>query len=471
MSSQSSTRQSSNLPYTFPKHWQVSKLRDVCLKIGSGATPTGGQAAYLPTRTGWALIRSQNVFDRQFDATGLAFISDEQASGLQGVALQSGDVLLNITGDGVTFSRSCQVPMSVLPAVVNQHVSIVRPDPQIANAGYVLAYLTHPAVKGYIEGFNAGGSRRALTKAHIESFEIPLPPMDVQHAIAHILGTLDDKIELNRRMNETLEAMARAIFQSWFVDFDPVRAKASGESPGAICQRQGLTPELLALFPDSFEDSELGEIPKGWSVVPLTALSEKISKGTTPSKTDIATATDLPTVPFIKVRDITELGDVARDNLELIPVSIHERVLRRSILEVGDILFSIAGTIGRLAIVDPDLANANANQAVAFIRLNDKAAHLGLCLQHLKSDRLLDAAKASIVQAVQANVSLASLGEFQILIPSTEILDAWNKSFFELFTKGKNCSSEARVLESLRDTLLPRMLSGELVIPSREDYS
>jgi type I restriction enzyme S subunit len=232
-------------------------LGEITTKIGSGATPTGGEDSYLPERTQFALVRSQNVFDRHFESTGLAFISDEQASRLQGVVLQPGDLLLNITGDGITFSRACAVPVDVLPACVNQHVAIVRVSGAVADPGYVLSYLTHPAVKSYIESFNAGGSRRAITKGHIESFEIALPPLAEQRAIAHILGTLDDKIELNRRMNETLEAMARALFKSWFVDFDPVRAKAEGCDP-VLPQR------FAALFPDRFEDSALGEIPAGW---------------------------------------------------------------------------------------------------------------------------------------------------------------------------------------------------------------
>jgi type I restriction enzyme S subunit len=169
-------------------------------------------------------VRSQNVFDRRFDRDGLAFITDEQAEGLRGAALKPGDILLNITGDGITFARACLVPNEILPACVNQHVSIVRLDPSRADAGYVLAFLTHPDVKPYIESFNAGGSRRAVTKGHIESFRLPLPPLTEQRAIAHILGALDDKIELNHRMNETLEAMARALFKSWFVVFDAVRA-------------------------------------------------------------------------------------------------------------------------------------------------------------------------------------------------------------------------------------------------------
>jgi type I restriction enzyme S subunit len=112
----------------------------------------------------------------------------------------------------------------------------------------------------YIESFNSGGSRRAVTKGHIESFGLPLPPLSVQRAIAHVLGTLDDKIDLNRRMNETLEAMARALFKSWFVDFDPVRAKAEGRAPS------GMDAETARLFPSEFVESEMGPIPQGWRV-------------------------------------------------------------------------------------------------------------------------------------------------------------------------------------------------------------
>ncbi len=236
-------------PISHDPSWPVVSLAEITTKIGSGATPKGGSESYLPNRTNFALVRSQNVFDRYFDHAGLAFISDEQADGLRGVVLQPNDILLNITGDGITFGRACIVPNDVLPACVNQHVSIIRLDPKRADPGYVLSFLTFPEVKTYIESFNAGGSRRAITKGHIESFRLPLPPLPEQHAIAHILGTLDDKIELNRRMNETLEAMARALFKSWFVDFDPVRAKAAngpslarGPRLGPIGEAEGKDP-------------------------------------------------------------------------------------------------------------------------------------------------------------------------------------------------------------------------------------
>ena len=112
--------------------------------------------------------------------------------------------------------------------------------------------------------YNSGSAQPSLNRNFIYPIEVDVPGTEEQRAIAHILGTLDDKIELNRRMNETLEAIARAIFKSWFIDFDPVRAKASGEPSESICRRLRLTPDILALFPDRLVDSELGEIPEGW---------------------------------------------------------------------------------------------------------------------------------------------------------------------------------------------------------------
>ena len=112
-----------------PDHWDLVPLIDLCSKIGTGATPRGGAKVYLDTRINFALVRSQHVHDRRFDAEGIAFISDEHAEELSNAEIQSNDLLLNITGDGVTFGRACIVPDDVLPACVNQHVSIIRPDP------------------------------------------------------------------------------------------------------------------------------------------------------------------------------------------------------------------------------------------------------------------------------------------------------------------------------------------------------
>ncbi len=186
----------------------------------------------------------------------------------------SKDVLLNITGDGVSCARACLVPDEALPACINQHVSIVRALPERLEPGFLASYLAHPRIKPYSESFNAGGARRAITKGHIENFLIPLPPINEQRAIAELLGAFDEKIELNRRMNETLEAMARAIFKDWFVDFGPTRAKAEGSAPY-------LAPEIWDLIPDALDDQDK---PVGWEPLKLENYFELAYGNSLPAK-------------------------------------------------------------------------------------------------------------------------------------------------------------------------------------------
>lgn len=449
-------------PFAHPANWKVRKLRDVCSKIGSGATPTGGQANYLPSRENWALVRSQNVFDRRFDETGLAYITDEQAATLGGVVLQAEDVLLNITGDGVTFARSCQIPDSALPAVVNQHVSIIRPKPELLNPGFLLAYLTHPETKHYIEGFNAGGSRRAITKGHIESFNIPLPPLQVQQDIAHILGTLDDKIELNRRTNETLEAMARAIFKSWFVDFDPVRAKASGEPPESICRRLGLAPDVLALFPESFQDSEFGEIPQGWGFQQAGSVAD-VGIGKTPPRKETEWFSENPDdMRWVSIRDLGLSGTFVHATRERLT---HEAVSRFNIRLVPDytVLLSFKLTIGRVAITDGAMTT---NEAIAHFNLPSSpqitTEYLYWYLQQFDYSKL--GSTSSIAEAVNSRM----IRNLPVLVPSRQLAKAFTLFVRDLFRQQRELNREVAVLEEMQCTLLRELLSGSVQLPFNE---
>jgi len=257
----------------------TQELNPLCSKIGSGATPRGGSKVYLD-RGEIALIRSQNVRNEHFEQSGIVFIEQKHADQLANVIVEKGDVLLNITGDSV--ARCCQVDSNFLPARVNQHVAIIRPKPERLDDRFLRYFLISPFMQNLMLSWaGSGGTRDALTKGMIESFKVPLPPLSEQKAIAHVLGSLDDRIELNRRMNETLESMAQALFKSWFVDFDPVidNALAGGkEIPAELSEkaqvraalgdkRRPLPEEIRALFPDEFTFSdELGWIPKGWEV-------------------------------------------------------------------------------------------------------------------------------------------------------------------------------------------------------------
>ena len=177
------------------------RMKDICIKIGSGSTPRGGKESYIDF--GVSLIRSQNVLNFSFSYNGLAHINEEQAEKLSNVAVEKDDVLLNITGDSV--ARACIVEEAVLPARVNQHVAIVRANPEIAISSYLLYFLQ--IKKPYLLQLAAGGAtRNALTKRMIEDLEIDIPTIEEQKKIVSIVDDLQKKIKCNNDINENLAA-------------------------------------------------------------------------------------------------------------------------------------------------------------------------------------------------------------------------------------------------------------------------
>jgi type I restriction enzyme S subunit len=326
--------------------------------------------------------------------------------------------LLNITGDGITFGRSCIVPEDVLPACVNQHVSIIRANPEVCVPEYLLCYLTHPAIKGYIESFNAGGSRRAITKGHIESFEVALPPIAEQKAIAHILGTLDDKIELNQQMNRTLEGIARALFKSWFIDFDPVRAKLDGRQPS------GMDAETAALFPDAFEDGgAIGPIPKGWSVSSLDKLFPK-DKGcviTGPFGSNLH-AHDYREkgIPLILVKHVNN-GRIQEQNLPL--VGSHKfPELTRYLLEEGDIIFTRVGAVGRTAYIYPKYVGWLISGQTLRVRINNREVlNPRYLAQVYLEPSFIQMVEAQALGTTRPSLNTKILKAFNFLLPSIRV--------------------------------------------------
>ncbi len=220
--------------------WPDEPLGKVVHKLGSGATPRGGKGSYVDE--GISLIRSMNVLDGRFDHTNLAHITDDQAGRLANVEVESGDVLLNITGASV--ARCCLVPDDVLPARVNQHVAIIRLNRSAALPRFVQSYLVSPEGKGRLLALAQGGAtREALTKGTLERFAVPIPSLTTQARVGEILGAIDDLIENNRRRIALIEQMAQAIYREWFVHF---------RYPGHEN--------------DDLVDSPIGPIPSTWSV-------------------------------------------------------------------------------------------------------------------------------------------------------------------------------------------------------------
>lgn len=404
--------------------WQkaCARLSSLVTKIRSGATPKGGAESYLPARQRYALIRSQNVFDHRFDEKGLAFISDQQARDLAGAELQANDVLLNITGDGITFGRACLVPDHVLPACVNQHVMLIRTNRDLCYPRYLAAWLALPSTKAHIESFNSGGSRRAITKGHIESFDVPLPPIELQRIIGDLSANINDRIDNLRQINATLETIAAALFKSWFVDFD-------------------------SMPPENMQESEQGLIPKGWRVASLDAIADYLN-GLALQKFPPESETEF--LPVIKIAQLragnTQGADKASTKLKL-----------EYIVEDGDVLFSWSGSL-EVEVWTGGHGALNQHLFKITSRVVPKWFYYFATRLHLPDFRAIAASKATTMGHIQRK----HLTDAKVVVPSPDAMTKFDSVIAPLFEQRINNALQARTLTALRDTLLPRLIAGQL---------
>ena len=298
-----------------------------------------------------------------------------------------------------------------------------------------------------------GSVQQNLNITSVHGLEVPVPPLADQRAIAHILGTLDDKIELNRRMNETLERQARALFKSWFVDFDPVRAKAEGRDPG-------LPKPLADLFPDSFEDSELGEIPKGWEVRPFAGIVEIIGGGT--PKTSVAEYWD-GEIPWFSVVDAPNGADVwVVDTEKKITREGVENSSTR-ILPVGTTIISARGTVGRIALVGVPMAM---NQSCYGLQGKEDRREF---FMYFATRELVACLRQHAHGSVFDTITRDTLAGVSVAAPSAELIEAFETRVGSSMERIRAGLFESRTLAALRDALLPKLISGELRVKDADD--
>ena len=428
-----------------------AQLKDVTLKIGSGSTPRGGKGSYLSSGE-INLIRSQNIYNHKFKRDGLAFISADQAEKLKNVEVFENDILINITGDSI--ARNLVVYSDMLPARVNQHVAIIRCDTAQLDPYYLSAILTSQKMQNYLISIGqVGATRAALTKKMLEDIEIPVCSIEMQREIGLLLKMLNEKIMLNIKIIETLEEIVASLFENWFVHFEfPDEDGNPYKSSGG-----------------KMVNSELGEIPEGWEIIDINDISLKISKGTTPTGEDLKSAIDKKKIYFIKVKDIQTDGCVKFNNVERIPESIHFNKLKRSILEEKDILVSIAGTIGRISYISDVYNGVNINQAIAFIRLKDSRKYFNFLLYYMKSSVFQNEMSSKVVQAVQANVSLSVIKTIRLVLPNDNNLKKYNEVIQPIVVKIEMLRNENETLIGIRDSLLPKLFSGEIELPIEEE--
>ncbi|MGK3987861.1 restriction endonuclease subunit S [Sorangium sp. So ce136] len=374
--------------------------------------------------------------------------------------LRPGDILLVMTCQtegGEILGIPARVPDDGRKYLHNQRlgkVEILRRD--LVDEGFLYWLFLTREFNGALCATASGTKILHTAPSRIEAFRFSLPPLLQQRSIASVLGSLDDKIELNRRMNQTLEAMARALFKSWFVDFDPVRAKMEGRAPA------GMDAETAALFPDSFEDSELGPIPRGWRVQELRDRATAIQYGLTTS------ATSTPTGPrFLRITDI-QGGQI---NWNTVPYcAIRDGDLEKYRVEHGDIFVARTGasTGENVYVTEPPLAvfasylvrlrfptPSQSRFVGAFMRTELYKQHVAGCLGG----------------SAQPNASAQALASARTSFPPESVAAAFHEIVAPIDSRKAANHREDVVLGTLRDTLLPRLLSGELRVKEAEELA
>ncbi|UWS28801.1 restriction endonuclease subunit S [Erwinia pyrifoliae] len=465
--------------------WSFVRLGDHCLKIGSGATPKGGKSVYLDNGK-TSLIRSQNIYNDGFKNSGLAYITEDAAKKLNNVEVQDGDILLNITGDSV--ARVCLAPEGHLPARVNQHVAIIRPNSKEFDARFIRYFLASPAQQNVLLTIaSAGATRNALTKSNIESLLICKPCLKNQKWIADQLESLDKKIHSNQQINQTLEQMAQALFKSWFVDFEPVKAKIALLEAGGSQQEATLAamtaisgkdadslevfkhkqPEKFAelkataeLFPSAMQESELGEIPQGWT---NSEIGEEIdiAGGATPS-TKEPKFWENGDINWTTPKDLSNLQDKILIKTDR---KITDRGLAKissGLLAIDTVLMSSRAPVGYLALTKIPVA---INQGYIAMKCNyDLSPEFVLQWCNHNMPEIISRASGTTF----AEISKKNFNPIPLIKPTKKMVDIYTREVRSLYLLIEKNVRKTEILQQLRDTLLPKLLSGEITLPQAE---
>jgi type I restriction enzyme S subunit len=303
------------------------------------------------------------------------------------------------------------------------------------------------------QAHNDKSSVPGLNRNHLHASDVKLPPLPVQRRIAHILGTLDDKIEHNRRTNATLEGMARALFKSWFVDFDPVRAKADGRPPA------GMSAELAALFPDSFEDSPLGKVPRGWGVVALDEVATFV-KGISYKSAHLQDSS----TALVNLKCINRGGGYREDGLKPYtgPFKPEQKLSPGDIVVAHTDVTQAAEVLGRPARVrsHPDFDTLIASLDLVIVRPSVPHLSHEFVYELLSRDEFREHAYGYSNGTTVLHLNKKALPNYEFVMPPIPIIQSFNDVVSHLFAKSDTNEQQTRTLAALRDALLPRLLSG-----------
>jgi type I restriction enzyme S subunit len=415
--------------------WPTKKIGELG-KVVTGKTPSTSEVRNFGGI--FPFITIPDMAGRRDITSTARTLSNQGAQILRTSQLPSGAVMMSC----IATIGKCGI--TTRPSFTNQQINSLICKEDI-EPKYV--YYCFTQLRQALETAGGGGSIYTnVSKSRFEGIEIPVPPLAEQKRIAGILGALDDKIELNRKMNETLEQMARALFKSWFVDFDPVHAKAAGRQPA------GMDNATADLFPDSFLDSELGKNPTGWKIMTVGEALECVG-GATPSTTETkyweggihhwTTPKDFSSLasPFLldTERKLTDAG-IAKISSGLLPA--------------GTLLLSSRAPIGYIAIATMPVA---INQGFIALKCNENASNFFM-LNWCKANMAEIESRAT--GTTFPEISKLNFRPIRVCLPPKELMSVFTSKVSPMYGKVVANLRQSRNLSSLRDTLLPRLLSG-----------
>ena len=438
---------------SLPHNWEVTTLGSAAAR-GGGGIQTGPFGSQLHARdyvpAGIPAVMPKDIGDNRIEERDVARISADDARRLHRYLVRPGDILYSRRGD---VGKRALVRVSQAGWLCGTGCLRVRFGEDGVDPRYGSYYLGHPLVRKWIVRHAHGATMPNLNTSILAACPFVVPPIDEQRAMAHVLGTLDEKIGLNRRMGENLDAIARALFESWFVNFDPVRAKALERDPG-------LPDQVADLFPHTLVGSEVGDVPAGWKVVALTEIME-INPARRLRKRDLA--------PYLGMSDMPTRGHV--------PDSVAERPYGSGMRFVnGDTLLArITPCLenGKTAYVDFLPAGGTGWGSTEYIVLRPKPplpAEFAYCLARSPSFRRYAIQNMTGTSGRQ-RVSAAALAHFRLAAPPVEIARQFGVVARDLLEKASKAARESHSLRALRDTLLPALLSGSLRVSGAKERS
>lgn len=421
------------------------KFEAKTLKEISGGGSYGLGASAEQTPVGPKFLRTTDIVSGTIDWDAVPYCEADAVT-INKYRLHANDIVISRTGANAGIN--CIVTQPPVNAIFAGYLVRFQIDERVADSHFVSYVLRSARWADYVANTRTGSAQPQLNAVLMGNFSFSLPPLGMQTAISRILKVLDEKIEVNKRISRTLEETAQTIFKSWFIDFDPVKAKMAGEKPA------GMDEATASLFPDSLEDFELGPIPTGWDVRTIGTLCESLLGGTPSRSRAEFWGGDIPWINSGKINDFritTPSEYITREGLEKSATKL---------LPVGTTVLAITGaTLGQFSRIE---ISTCANQSVVGVIGSENASN-EFVYSNIKSgiQRLI----ASQTGGAQQHINKEDVNNFAITYPGLELVEIYTSTVREMFLLIGQLSHQSLKLEELRDSLLPRLISGELQIP------